>query len=171
MGTKTSERLATFSWLEDLACLGGCLQSQHHAKHLHLSAVLWMCAPGLQVSHDCRAGQPLGGSRLVPWSCSHLRDGPLEGFLSRKAKVGSGWTWGKLILLQAALPWCTRPGGRCGGAVDIPPWLVRVPLNCQTSHNTAMCFTHNPCLSSKNVQRGYFFYLAWRFVSPLPVLC
>lgn len=74
----------------------------------------------------------LDDSSAAPdWSCSHIQT--LKGFLSRKAKVGSGWTWGKLIPLQAALPWCAWPGGRCGEAVDVPSWLVHNPLSCQAS--------------------------------------
>lgn len=34
-----------------------------------------------------------------------------------------GWTWGKLIPLQAALLWYAWPGERYGEAVDVPSWL------------------------------------------------
>ena len=42
--------------------------------------------------------------------------------------------------------------------MDVPPWLVHVPLSCQTSHNTAMCSTHTtPAYPSKNVTKRVFF--------------
>ena len=40
--TKTCERSSAFPRLEDLASLGGYLQSQQCAKHLHLSPVVWV---------------------------------------------------------------------------------------------------------------------------------